>query len=108
MRGARDRVTGYVLEVEVTRFGGRLAVGCEAKGFQDNSYMKHKSSFGIPRKRFLLYIHSKDSLHVDFSSHLGIFFFFQEKYVDHFLCARSSVSGYGYIVNTTLIDTELT
>lgn len=76
MRGARDRVTGYVLEVEMTRFGGRLAVGCEAKGFQDNSYMKHKSSFGIPRKR-LLYIHGKDSLHVDFSSHLGIFFFFQ-------------------------------
>lgn len=45
----------------MTRFGGGLDVGCEAKGIKDNSYMKHESAFGIPRKRFLLCVHSKDS-----------------------------------------------
>ena len=66
---------GDVLDVEGQVSNHRINVKWESEEIGDNFYfeskMKHSVRFGIPRKWFLHYIHSKDVLRAD-----GIALFF--------------------------------
>lgn len=94
---------GDVLEVGGQVSNHRINVQWESKEIGDNFYfeskVKHSVRFGIPRKWFLLYIHSKDFLRAD-----GIALFFGE-YRLIALCVTDRVSvDLDTLVNAPLGD----